>query len=155
MRPRAGFSLVELLIFAVVLGVLARTAVPIYRHYIYQARAAAVMADIHAVRVAAYAYHADTSHWPRDVKRGVVPPELVPYLGSGYTFVREHYLLDWDHWVLPDGTPSKPSTGTVVGVSLTTGDDRFGHAFTTLLGESAARATIGKHYTLIIVGVGP
>lgn len=138
----------------VAVAVLARIAVPRYQQYTYKARAAAVLADIQAVRVAAYAYNADTNQWPPDVNRGIVPPELEPYLGTGFSFRKEHYNLDWDNWVLPDGSPSQPGTGTVVGISLTTQDEAFGAALVSLLGENTARATIGEHYTFILVGTG-
>ena len=149
---RGGFTLVELLIFVLLVGILFRIAAPAYSRYVYKARAAVVLADIQAVRVAAYAYYMDAGRWPADVNRGVVPPELVPYLGTGFTFRRDTYLLDWDYWSLPDGTPSRPETGTLVGVSLTTTDPMFGQAFVALLGDNVARATIGDHYTFVVVG---
>lgn len=135
-----------------IVGLLVRVAVPAYQRYGYKPRAAAVMSEIHAVRLAAYAYNADTGEWRPDVNRGLVPPELRPYLGSGFTFSRPHYLLDWDHWVLPDGTPSRPDTETIVGVSLTTSDPVFGRAFVELLGPSLAKTTITDHYTFVILG---
>ena len=135
-----------------IVGLLARVAVPVYQRYTYKARAAAVISEINAVRVAAYSYHADTGEWPPDVNRGVVPPELQPYLGSGFSFQKPHYLLDWDHWVLPDGTPSHPDTETIVGVSLTTANATFGRSFVELLGPSVARTTITDHYTFVILG---
>lgn len=150
---RPGFTITELLIAVLVIGILFRIATPAYARYMYMARAARVIAEIHAVRVAAYAYNADTGGWPADVSRGIVPPELVPYLGSGFSFDRDTYLLDWDHWVLPDGTPSRPETGTLVGVSLTTADPAFGAAFVELLGENTARATIEDHFTFVIIAV--
>ena len=152
---RAGFTLVELMLVVVAVGVLARIAIPAYNRYTYMARAAAVLSEIQAIRVAAYAYNLDTNAWPADVNRGVVPDELKPYLPTGFVFQKELYALDWDNWVLPDGTPSRPETGSVVGISLTTDDEKFGRAFVELLGETAGRATISEHYTFIVVAAGP
>lgn len=149
---RAGITLVELLVVLLLVAILARFAIPSYRKYVYIGRAAGVVAEVHTVRVAAHSYHADTGRWPPDVKRGVVPPELQPYLGDGFTFTRPDYLLDWEHWIFPDGTPSRPSTKTIVGVSLTTSDKVLGRAFVDLVGESVARATITDHYTFVLVG---
>lgn len=148
---RGGFTLVELLVVVLVVAILARVAIPSYRRYVYAARAATVVAEIHTVRIAAYAYHAETGAWPPDVNRGIVPPELAPYLGGGFTFVRDRYLLDWENWTLPDGTPERPETGTVVGISLTTEDTTLGRAFIDLLGDGTAAATIDDHYTFILV----
>lgn len=148
---RGGFSLVELLIVLLMVGILAQISIPSYQRHIRMARAAAAVSDVQTVRLAAYAYNSDTHAWPADVNRGVVPPELSPYLQPGFTFQREHYLLDWDHWVLPDGSPQRSETGVLVGVSITTDDARFGAAFLDLLGDATARATISEHYTFVVV----
>lgn len=148
---RRGFTLVELLIVVVLVGIVARIAISSYQRYVTVARAAAALSEIETVRLAAYTYHTDELSWPPDVNRGIVPPELVPYLGAGFTFTREHYLLDWDNWTLPDGSPSYPDTNVLVGISMTTDDENLGAAFVNLVGEGTASATINEHYTLIVV----
>ena len=145
-----GFTLVELLIVVLIVGILARLALPAYQSLVLKARAAEALADINAIRVAAFAYNADTNQWPPDVNRGVLPPELEPYLGSGFSFTREHYQLDWDNWMMPDGSPKHSSTNILIGVSMTTDDETFGNALVELVGESTVQYSINEHYTFIL-----
>lgn len=148
---REGFTLLELMVVVMVVGILARLSLPAYQELVLKARAAEALGDINAIRVAAYAYHTDTNEWPADVNRGILPPELDPYLGEGFSFEREHYLLDWDYWLMPDGSPKHPGTGVLIGVSISTTDVALGNALIALLGEHTVRYTIDEHYTLVIL----
>ena len=146
---RAGFSLIEITVVVLFLGILTRIAVPSYLDMVYRARAAAALGDLNAVRHAALEYNVDTNAWPADVYPGIVPPELGPYLGADFTFQREHYRLDWENWLMPDGTP-KHGNGVLLGVSIVTTDDRLGQALETVVGYDRARYTLGDNYTFII-----
>lgn len=134
-----------------VIGILARIALPAYHEVTLRARAAQALGDINAIRLAAYTYNADTGEWPPDVNRGVVPPELAPHLPPGFTFNRDGYRLDWDNWMLPDGTP-RHGNEVLVGVSMATDQEALGQALISLLGESVARFTISEHYTFVMIG---
>ena len=94
---RAGFSIVELLVVVLMLGVLAAIALPSYQKVMYRARAARIVNDLHVVRNAAYQYELENEEWPADVNRGVHPPELRPYM-AGVEFEGNGYVLDWDAW---------------------------------------------------------
>ena len=149
-RDRQGFTLVELLVVILLLGILARLAIPAYQSVTLRARAAAALSEIKTVQLAAYSYNIDTGQWPPDVSRGVTPPELDPYLNDPEAFVGDGYLLDWDNWILPDGSPLHPETGILLGISLVTADERLGQALVDLVGGGAAEFTIGEHYTFVI-----
>ena len=146
---RPGFSLVEVTFVVLFLGILARIAVPSYLDLVYRARAAAALGDLNAVRHAAFEYNVETNRWPADVYPGIVPPELESYLGEGFTFQREHYQLDWENWLLPDGTP-KHDNDVLLGVSIVTEDAKLGEALETVVGYDRARYTLGDNYTFII-----
>jgi type II secretory pathway pseudopilin PulG len=136
-----------------IVAILARIAMPSYQGLVYRARAASVMGDIQAIRVAVYAYNADTGQWPMDRGPGTLPPELEPYLGEGFSFNREHYQLDWENWILPDGSPKHADTGVLLGISLTTSDERFGAALGELLGSDRAHFTLSDNYTFVIAAL--
>lgn len=147
---RPGFGLVELMIVVMIIGILARISLPAYHNLILHARATQLVGEIHAIRVAVYSYNVETNRWPEDTQAGVVPPELEPYLGDGYSFVRDGYTLDWDNWILPDGTPKHPDTGTLLGISVSTSNTALGQALLELVGDAVARYTLNDHYTFIL-----
>lgn len=147
-KGRPGFTIVELLIVLLIVAILAGLAVPAYGKISLRARATAALADIEAIRTAAFAYNADTNRWPADVSRGIVPPELKPYLGEGFSFERGSYLLDWDNWGL--GNADRSGRTVLLGVSLVTSEEALGDALVNLVGDKAAAFTIGEHYTFII-----
>lgn len=149
---RPGFTLIEVVVVVLFLGILARIAIPSYQQVVYRARAAAALGDINTVRLAAYEYNINTNEWPADVYPGEVPPELEPYLGENFTFDRGHYQLDWENWMMPDGSPKHGGTGVLLGISLTTTDEKLGAALEAVVGTDRAHYTLGDNYTFIIAG---
>ena len=94
---RRGFSIVELTVVLMMLGILAAIALPSYQKVTYRARAASIINDLHTVRNAAVQYELEEGIWPDDVGRGNLPAELLPYM-SGIEFQGPGYALDWDNW---------------------------------------------------------
>lgn len=152
-RAPRGFSLLEMLVVLVILGTLARIALPHYEVVRRKARAADVIGNFEVVRVAAFNYNGDYHAWPADTEAGEVPPELESYLPEGFTFEYRDYTLDWERWMLPDGLPMHPETKVLIGISMVTTDEAFGNEVLNLLGRGSAAYTVGDHYTQIFVGM--
>ena len=147
--PR-GFTMVEVLTVAVVMGTLVRIAIPNFHEILLKARAAEVMGDFEVVRVAVMSYHADHLRWPDDGYTGQVPAGLAEYLPPNFDFDGPGYRLDWENWVLPNGLPRSPGTGVLLGISVVTDDRELGQAVLDLFGGSMASYALGDAYTFII-----
>jgi prepilin-type N-terminal cleavage/methylation domain-containing protein len=145
-----GFSLVELMIVLTIVGILLRIALPTYNNMVRNARAAAIAGDFNTVRAAAFAYHAVTNAWPAESATGAVPAVLVPYLPKGYSFVKPTYQLDWENWVLPNGTPQYPSSQVMLGISISTTDSKLGNTVVSILGNNTTHYTMNDSYTFLI-----
>ncbi len=145
-----GFTLVELAIVILILGILATLGLPAYQNAVIKARAADVLGDFNTIKIAAYNYFAEHNEWPADVYPGIAPPELQDYLPPNFSFTGTDYELDWEYWILPDGTPKHPGTGVLIGISVTTENEELANAVMQLLGANTAHYTLGDNYTFII-----
>lgn len=78
-----GFSLVELMIAVVVIGILASIAIPGLLNAVQRGRQKRTMADIRSLGTAVESYALDTSHYPRNYGpgpvEGGVEADLEPY----------------------------------------------------------------------------
>jgi prepilin-type N-terminal cleavage/methylation domain-containing protein len=148
MSRRRGFSLIELLVVFVVLGILAGIAVLRYVDLRNHAEVSAIIGDLGAIRVGAYNYWADKDKFPPDAGAGVVPAGMAPYLNGGFSFTRAKYTLDWENFQGGTG-----AGGMQVGVMVTSPDSR-------LMALLARRAAGGLPYfvagnTVAFIIVGP
>ncbi len=147
---RKGFTMVEMLTVAVVMGTLARVGTPTFHEVLLRARAAAVAGDFETVRVAVLNYYADHLEWPDDGYTGQVPGGLEPYLPDNFSFVRQGYRFDWENWALPSGLPEHPERGVLLGISIVTSDRELGQAVVDLFGRNMPHYTLGSTYTFVI-----
>jgi prepilin-type N-terminal cleavage/methylation domain-containing protein len=94
-RPRAdrsGFTIVELLVVVMIVGILAGLALPNLRGAALRADAAHVVADARTVGLAAYEYLSDHGQFPPSGPTGAVPEEMeevldgVPFEYKGLTY---------------------------------------------------------------------
>jgi prepilin-type N-terminal cleavage/methylation domain-containing protein len=66
MNDDRGFTLIELMVVVIIVGVLAAIAIPLYTGYIKNARTSEGTARLAAVMTAAKAYHQANDAWPAD-----------------------------------------------------------------------------------------
>ena len=146
---RGGFTLIELMVAASIVGILAGLAIPNLRTMIYRARATEVAADMEVIRVATLNYSADALAWPSEAALGATPSELSGYLPDGFDFTGNGYTLDFENWSLPGGLPGDPSTTTLIGVSVAADDDQLGNAIAEFLGGAIVFSVSNTH-TIVI-----
>lgn len=146
---RGGFTLVELLVVAAIVGILAGLAIPNLRTVLVRARATEIAGDMDVVRTAALSYNGDHHTWPSETGAGAIPSGLEEYLPENYSFQRNGYQLDFENWSLPGGLPGDPSTHTLIGVSVVVEDLGLSNALVEFLG-SAIVFTVGSTHTVVI-----
>ena len=153
MRPRRGFSIIELLVVLAVIGILVRFGMPKYWELRRQASARAMIGDVLAVRMAAYNYNTEKSAWPADAGAGMAPPELITLLPQQFNFQRPDWTLDFDVWSAPGGLSGSAASNSVVGVAVESQDAPLVAA----LRKGAAGMPFivsGSKTTFLIAGIG-
>ena len=148
LRPRRGFSLIELMTVVSILGLLVAIGIPRYRDTKRRAFAAKIAADFNTVRVAAYNYFADNNTYPPDGSPGVAPAALVPYLPQNFTFDDGNYTLDYDVWP----SPANPKQ-LVVAVTVTSGDQQLMNMLARNSPSGGTGINVGNGYTYIFAGL--
>lgn len=148
-RRRGGFTIIELLMVMIVIGILAGIGLLKYMDLRHRARAAQVTADLESVRLAAYGAWYEHNAWPSDAGAGQMPPELAPYLPQDFSFSKPEYTLDWENFVPPGGGPSG---GMQLGVVVTSANPRLQKTLEQTLGNRLPFVSVGGTLTFIIVG---
>ena len=119
-RGKGGFTLVELMIVVIIVGILAAVAVPIYRGFVTKAYLTEAKACVGAIRAAEMVYYAEMDDWL--VPTGI---PLDPYETTDQVLARLGVEIGMNRWFkdppatvitwvdnLPDGT------GTEDGVNI-------------------------------------
>lgn len=108
-RPRSrGFTLVEIMVVVVIIGLLAAMALPSYRHITIRSKATAVENDLRAFSTAFITYNLQNGKWPGDEDPRVIPAEMATALPTGFTLkspIGGYYK--WCYNSHPDGVDAK------------------------------------------------
>lgn len=83
-RPLRAFSLVEIMIAVVIIGLLTVLALPTYRRITMRAKATAVVNDLRAFSTAFITYNLQNGQWPADEAARVIPAEMTGSLGASF-----------------------------------------------------------------------
>lgn len=75
-----GYSVLELVIVAALIGILANLALPVLFEAMYKAKATAIVADFTALRHELIRYQTEQGAWPRGAGWRREPRDLRPYL---------------------------------------------------------------------------
>ncbi|MFP5355446.1 MAG: prepilin-type N-terminal cleavage/methylation domain-containing protein [Gemmatimonadota bacterium] len=150
MRARRGFSIPELLVVLILLGLLVRLGFPRYTELRAKAQARAVVGDVLAIRLAAYNYNTEKQAWPAEVGMGTVPPELATVLPIDFSFQRQHWVLDYDVWPGAGNSPGTP----VIGVTVDAADPRLVGAIRAAARLGLPYLTSGAQTTFLLAGFG-
>ena len=145
---RVGFTLVELMVVVIIIGMLSTIAVPKFKDVRRKATATQIMGDFDVIRHAALSFYVDSSYFPDQAGSGVIPPGLVRYLPNGFTFKNPQWTIAFENWTAVD-SKEYLETGVAIGVSFTTPDTVIGRTAMALVGDTPA-IMMGDKYIFLI-----
>jgi len=110
MQAKSGFTLIEILIALVIVGIMAAIAVPAINTYRERARRRAVVTDLQSLQLAIDAFYDDVGQYPpalRDLVRKPQDPEMAAkWTGpafKGAKLPRDPWGKAYQYKVTPDG----------------------------------------------------
>jgi len=115
MRRSAGFSLVELMVTLIVVGVLVTMSVPFYQRAIQQARTSIAAANLRAVWAAQRIYWMEYQVYARDLAQLKAHGTLDPNFGDSDTAFAYPAPTSSDDFALHFQAAATPKSGTWTG----------------------------------------
>lgn len=103
-----AFTLVEVMVVVVIIGLLAAMSLPTYRHITLRSKATALVNDLRAYSTALVTYNLQNGHWPADSAAQQIPPEVadaIPHAFAQRTPIGGVYK--WNYNVSADGITAK------------------------------------------------
>jgi prepilin-type N-terminal cleavage/methylation domain-containing protein len=145
---RGGFTLVELMVVVIIVGMLSTIAVPKFKDVRRKATATQIMGDFDVIRHATLSFYVDSSYFPEESGVGIIPPGLVKYLPTGFSFKNPQWTIGFENWTSPD-SKEYLETGVAIGVSFTTADSVLGRTAMALVGDTPT-IMVGNKYIFLI-----
>jgi prepilin-type N-terminal cleavage/methylation domain-containing protein len=116
-RSGGAFTLVEIMVVVVIIGLLAAVAMPTFRQVSMRSKATATVNDIRQFSAVFLTYSHQNGRWPAETDAGVIPTEVTDSLPKNFSQRTPiGGLYDWDYDVSPGGVPAKAAI-TITSVS--------------------------------------
>ena len=107
-RRSRAFTLVEIMVVVVIIGLLAAAALPAYRLITIRSRAATVVNDLRTFSTVFITYSLQNGRYPDDGDPQVVPPQVAGQLPGNFTQRTPiGGVYKWNFNVPADGVPAK------------------------------------------------
>jgi len=103
-----GFTLVEIMVVIVIIGLLAAMSLPTYRRVTLRSKTVAVVNDLRTYSTAFITYNLQNGRWPLDGTSQVIPTELTGSIPLGFTQKSPiGGVYKWNYDVSADGITAK------------------------------------------------
>jgi prepilin-type N-terminal cleavage/methylation domain-containing protein len=103
-----AFTLVEVMVVVVIIGLLAAAAMPTYRHITMRSKVTALVNDLRLFSTAIQTYTLQNGHWPANGDPQIVPPELANALPGNFIYPTPiGGVYKWNYDVSADGVTAK------------------------------------------------
>lgn len=109
---KQGFTLIEVLVVASIIGILSTIGMVSYRYIIGHSRYSKSLADMNNILTAAQLYYQSTNAYPIDIAPGSHPDMVPVYMPVWPNPPCPNMIYDWEYWVPP------VSAGEIVRVTL-------------------------------------
>lgn len=119
-----AFTLVEIMVVVVIIGLLAAAGIPTYRHITMRSKVTALENDLRLFSTAIQTYTLQNGRWPADGDPQVVPPELASTLPSNFIAPTPiGGVYKWNYDVPADGITAKAAVLVLTANGYPVSDD--------------------------------
>ncbi|HYC72840.1 MAG TPA: prepilin-type N-terminal cleavage/methylation domain-containing protein [Opitutaceae bacterium] len=105
---RQGFTLVEIMVVVVIIGLLAAVGLPTFRQITMKSKATTLINDVRQFTTSLQTYNHQNGRWPAESDPGVIPTEMAGSLSPNFAKPTSlGGMFDWDNDVSPGGISAK------------------------------------------------